>query len=57
MKNAADSIRRSIIKRQEAMEKFQERKREFLNAKEQIIKDIEEARTILFKFAHKTEKS
>jgi hypothetical protein len=55
MKNAADSIRRSIIKRQEAMEKFQERKREFLEAKERIIRDIEEARTILFKFVHKTE--
>jgi len=46
MNNAGISIRRGIVKRQEAMEKFQARKKEFLIAKEQIIKDIEEARAI-----------
>jgi len=44
MKNVGNNIRRSIIKRQEAIERFQARKREFLITKEQIIKEIEEAR-------------
>ena len=46
MKNAAESIRKSIIKRQEAIEKFHTKRREFLAAKEGITKDIAEARTI-----------
>ena len=46
MKNAGDSIKRSIQKRQEAIERFQAKRIEFLIAKEQITKDIEEARII-----------
>ena len=46
MKNAGDSIKRSILKRQEAIERFQAKRIEFLIAKEQITKDIEEARII-----------
>ncbi len=46
MTNAGSSIRNSIAKRQEAIEKFQARKREFLIMKEQITKGINEARTI-----------
>jgi hypothetical protein len=46
MTNAGNSIRNSIIKRREAIEKFQARKREFLIMREQITNDIEEARTI-----------
>jgi len=46
MKDFGNSIRRSIIKRQEAIEKFQVKKKEFLILKEHIIKELEEARTI-----------
>jgi hypothetical protein len=46
MKNAGESIRRSIIKRQEALENFQKKKIEFHTAKEQITRDINEARAI-----------
>ena len=49
MKNVADSIRKSLSKRQEAMDKFKARKNAFLLAKEQITKDIEEARNIWIK--------
>ncbi|MEI7501581.1 MAG: hypothetical protein WCK84_14180 [Bacteroidota bacterium] len=45
MKNAGNSIKHSIVKRQEAIEKFHAKKREFLITKEQITKDINEART------------
>jgi hypothetical protein len=41
-----EAIKRSIIKRQEALERFQAKRREFLITKEQITKDIEEARII-----------
>ena len=46
MKNAAESIRKSIIKRQEAIDKFHAKRREFLAAKEGITKEIAEARII-----------
>jgi hypothetical protein len=46
MKNAGNVIKHSIVKRQEAIEKFLVKKREFLITKEQITKDINEARTI-----------
>ena len=46
MNNAGNTIRKSIIKRQEAMERFQQKKKEFLLAQEQITKDIAEAREI-----------
>ncbi|MEI8048330.1 MAG: hypothetical protein WCI92_13180 [Bacteroidota bacterium] len=46
MKNVPDSIRNSLQKRQEAMDKFTARRTAFLVEKEQIIKDIEDARAI-----------
>jgi len=46
MNNAGNNIRKSLLKRQEAMARFKARKENFLLAKEQILKDIEEARTI-----------
>jgi hypothetical protein len=49
MNNAGESIKRSIARRQEALEKFQAKKREFMIIKEQITKDIEEARTLWHK--------
>ena len=45
-KNAGNNIRKSLLKRQEAINKFKARKEDFLLAKEQIRKDIEEARDI-----------
>lgn len=46
MNNAGNNIRKSLLKRQEALDKFKARKESFLLAKKQIAKDIEEARTI-----------
>jgi hypothetical protein len=46
MKDVKANIKRSIIKQQEAMARFQAKKAEFLIAKEQITKDIDEARSI-----------
>jgi uncharacterized protein YqeY len=46
MKNVTDHIRKSIVKRQDALDRFQQRKRDFLQAREAITKEIEEARTI-----------
>jgi len=46
MTNAGNGIRLSIVKRQEAIEKFQAKKREFLITRDQIINDINEARTV-----------
>lgn len=46
MKNVGANIKRSMLKQQEAMARFQTKKMEFLIAKEQITRDIEEARQI-----------
>ena len=44
--NTITNIRKSLLKRQEALDKFKAVKESFLLAKEQITRDIEEARTI-----------
>ncbi len=49
MKNVGANIKRSMAKQQEAMAKFQAKKIEFLIAKEQITRDIKEARQIWMK--------
>jgi len=46
MDNAVNNMRKSLLKRQEAMVKHNARKEEFVNARERIIQDIEEARNI-----------
>jgi len=46
MDNVGFTIRKSLLKRQEAINKFKARKQAFSIAKEQIIKDIEEAKEI-----------
>lgn len=46
MSNIGNKIRNSLLKRQEANDKFKARKDSFLLAKEQITKDIEEAGNI-----------
>jgi hypothetical protein len=46
MINAGNDIRKSLLKRQEAMARHIARKKAFLNTREQIKKDIEEARNI-----------
>jgi len=43
MDNIGNNIRRSLQKRQEAIDKFKVRLESFLQTKEQITKDIEEA--------------
>jgi hypothetical protein len=45
MSNAENNIRKSLLKRQEAMQKHVARQEDFLIRKEQMIKDIEQART------------
>jgi len=46
MKEVGNGIRRSILKRQEALEQFHKKRKAFLLAKEQITRDIEEARKV-----------
>ena len=46
MNNAKNTIRYSLLKREEAIIKFNERKQAFLLAKEQMTEEIEAARTI-----------
>jgi hypothetical protein len=46
MKDVSANIRKCLEKRQEALGRFQSRKAAFLLAKEQIIKEIGEARII-----------
>ena len=46
MSNTGDNIRKSLLKRQEALERFKVRKESFLIFRKQTIKDIEEAREI-----------
>ena len=43
MKNVGTNIKRSLLKQQEALERFKSRREDFLIAKELIIKEIEEA--------------
>jgi hypothetical protein len=46
MNNPGDTIRRSLLKRQEALHKFKAKHEAFYIAKRQILKEIEEAKTI-----------
>jgi len=49
MDNAINNMRKGLLKRLEAMAKHQARKEDFVNKREMIIQDIEEARTIWIK--------
>jgi len=49
MKNVGEHIKKSLQKGQEAMQRFQARREEFLVISEQITRDIEEARNIWIK--------
>ena len=46
MKDVVSKVKRGIAKRQEAIEKFQAKKKDFLLTKELITKEIDEARKI-----------
>jgi hypothetical protein len=46
MNNAVNNIKYGLLKRQEALKKFNAGKEKYLLAKAQIINDIEEARNI-----------
>ncbi|NQU67397.1 MAG: hypothetical protein HQ510_05585 [Candidatus Marinimicrobia bacterium] len=46
MNNAVNNIRKNLLKRQEALIRFKAKKKAYLLAKEQITKEIEEARDI-----------
>ena len=46
MDNAVNNMRKSLLKRQEALARHNARKEEFVKARERITKDIEEARNI-----------
>ena len=46
MNNVGDKLRLSMQKRRNALENFKSKEAEFLIAKERILNDIEEARTI-----------
>ena len=56
MKKPGEIIRRSLLKRQEALKDFHERKEGFLLARKQIISDIEEARATWIKTLEKLPK-
>lgn len=47
MSNTGDNIRKSLLKRQEALDRFNVKKESFLQTREKTINDIEEARKIL----------
>lgn len=47
--NAVNNMKKGLLKRLEAMTKHNARKEEFAKAREMIIQDIEEARTIWIK--------
>jgi hypothetical protein len=47
MSYTVDNIRKSLLKRQEALNKFNVRKESFLQTQEQARNEIEEARKIL----------
>jgi hypothetical protein len=46
MNNPGNNIRKSLLKTQEALNKFKARKEAFLLEKKQILKEIEEAKSI-----------
>jgi hypothetical protein len=46
MKNSGDKIKESLLKHEAALNRFRARKAAFFITKNQVIKDIEEARTI-----------
>jgi hypothetical protein len=46
MTNTEENIRKSLIKRQKAIDNFMAHKQAFTATRNQIIKDIDEARTI-----------
>ncbi|MEI6062532.1 MAG: hypothetical protein WCR72_17655 [Bacteroidota bacterium] len=46
MNNVQDNFRKSLLKRQEALEKYKAKREAFLLAKALILKDIEEAGNI-----------
>jgi hypothetical protein len=46
MKHISDNIKTSLLKQQEALARYRARKAEFLVTKEQITREIEEARII-----------
>jgi hypothetical protein len=46
MDNTLNKIRKSFLKRQDAIESYDARKKAFFNSKEQIIKEIKEAKRI-----------
>ena len=46
MEDTVDNIRKSLIKRQKALEKFEAQRAAYLHAKEQITWEINEARNI-----------
>ncbi len=46
MKYITDNIKKSLLKQQEALARYRARKAEFLVSKEQITREIEEARII-----------
>ena len=46
MNNTGDTIRRSLLKRQDALNKFKAKNEAFFMTKKQILKEIEEAKTI-----------
>jgi hypothetical protein len=46
MNNPGNNIRRSLLKSQEALNKFKARKEAFLIEKKQILKELEEAKNI-----------
>ena len=49
MRNPGEHIKKSLKKSEEAMHRFQARREEFLITREQIVSDIEEARSIWLK--------
>lgn len=46
MNNAGENIRKSLQKRQEALDRFRVLQNNFLMTRQQILREIEEARTI-----------
>lgn len=46
MNNSKNNIRKSLLKRQEALDRFKARKEAFLLTRQQIMKDVEEAKNI-----------
>jgi hypothetical protein len=44
MNDAGEKIRLSLVKHEKAIEKFREKKREFMTARDQITREIESAR-------------